>query len=266
MKVNLLGDWINGLQQEGYYSFLRKEVPQSGNLSSEAVKKSLQRLTKKKRIVKVTDTFYALVPTEYMNAGSPPVSWFIDHFMISKGRPYYVALLSIASLHGASHHQPQEFQVITNAPIRALKIGRQRIRFFTKGSVEDTPTTEVKTPTGMIRVSSPEATVLDLVRFSKASGYLGNVATILHDLADKLDATKLVEAADKHGEFPTVQRLGYLLDLVYARSLADAATKNWLKKTVTGSLHSLRRDRSIVNARRDSRWNILVNDNVEVES
>ena len=69
-----------------------------------------------------------------------------------------------------------------------------------------------KTVTGSLRVSTPEATALDLLRDVAAAGSLSTVATGLHDLAEPCDAGRLVEAAQT-GDLPHAQRLGYLLDL-----------------------------------------------------
>jgi predicted transcriptional regulator of viral defense system len=263
MNVNALGDWVDGLQASGRYSFLRQEAIDASGISAEAVKKTLQRLAKRKRIAKVNDSFYVVVPTEYMNAGSPPASWFIHHLMETMKQPYYVALLSAASLHGASHHQPQEFQVITNKSVRPLRIARQRIHFFTKRSVDQTPVIDMKTPTGMIHVSTPEATVLDVVRFSKAAGQLGNVATVVSELAEKLKPEALLEAAEKQGEIPTVQRLGYLLELSGAEAIASPLAE-WLIRQRPRSVR-LRADRPIEGAARHPKWNIFVNETIEVE-
>ena len=264
MNVNLLGDWVNGLQQAGYYSFLRQEAVDASGLSVEAVKKTLQRLAKRKRIAKVTDTFYVVIPTEYMNAGAPPASWFIHQLMEAKKQPYYVGLLSAASLHGASHQQPQEFQVVTTTAVRPIKIARQRIRFFTKRSIEKTPVIDMKTPTGMIRVSTPEATVFDLVRFFKVAGHLGNVATVINDLAEKLTPEAMLKTAQHAGEIPTVQRLGYLLEVVGAEAVAKPLGE-WLAKQSSRAV-PLRSGRPTAAAKLNSRWNILVNETIEVES
>jgi len=70
MNVNLLGDWVNGLQQGGYYSFLRQEAVDASGLSAEAVKKTLQRLAKRKRIAKVTDSFYVSSPRVHERRGT----------------------------------------------------------------------------------------------------------------------------------------------------------------------------------------------------
>lgn len=263
MNVNSLTSWVDLLQSNGRYSFLRREAIDATALTPEAVKKSLQRLVKRKRLAKVRDNFYVIVPTEYLSAGAPPATWFVADLMQSLGQPYYVGLLSAAALHGASHHQPQEFQVVTSAPQPPLRVVRQRIRFFTKRQVETTPQMDVKTPTGPVRVSSPEATALDLVRFSKASGYLGNVATVLSELADHLKPKELLAIAERQPHLPTVQRLGYLLDLVGANATADPLAALIAKRRPRAV--PLRADQPADEAPRDPRWRVLVNEEVEAE-
>jgi AbiEi antitoxin C-terminal domain len=95
---------------------------------------------------------------------------------------YYVGLLSAAAVHGSSHHQPQEFQVVTDRSVRPITVGQTRIRFFASKFIDKAAVTEVKTPTGTMRISTPETTAIDLVRFAKAAGYLDNVATVLSEL------------------------------------------------------------------------------------
>jgi predicted transcriptional regulator of viral defense system len=264
MNVNYLGEWVERLQQGGIYTFLRQQAINASGLSDDAVKKSLQRLVKRKRIAKVSDSFYVVIPTEYMNAGAPPASWFIHPLMEAKKHPYYVGLLSAASLHGASHHQPQEFQVITNAQLRPIKIARQHIRFFTKKSMEMTPVIDIKTPTGVIHISTPEATILDLVRFSKMAGHLGNVATVISELTEKLTPEAMLKTVQHYGDIPTVQRLGYLLEEVGAEAIAGPFAV-WLAKQPSRAI-PLRPGRSTASAALNSRWNILANETIEVES
>lgn len=62
-----------------------------------------------------------------------------------------------------------------------------------------------------MRVSSPELTALDLLRYASAVGGLDNVATALADLAAKLDAEKLA-VLSRTFERSVVQRLGHLLE------------------------------------------------------
>jgi hypothetical protein len=195
MAEKTVQEWVDTLQASGRYTFLRDNAIRQTGGSPDSVKKALQRLAKRRRVIKIKEYFFVIVPLEYLSSGCPPASWFVHDLMVAMKRPYYVGLLSAAGLHGASLQQPQEFQVVTYKPIRSLRAGRVRIKFFVKKNINLTRVISVKTPTGTMRVSSPEATALDLVRYAKAAGHLSNVATILSELVSALDARRLVESA-----------------------------------------------------------------------
>ena len=118
----------------------------------------------------------------------------------------------------------------------------------------------VKTVTGSLRVSTPEATALDLLRDVAAAGSLSTVATGLHDPAEPCDAGRLVDAT-RTGELPHAQRLGDLLDRVARSRLADPLPR-WLAERHPDWT---RRDpgQPARRARRQSRWHLLVNARVE---
>ena len=63
-----LEQWINSLQAKGRYTFLRGEAITGSGLSPDAVKKALQRLARRGRVVKIKDYFYVIVPLEYATA------------------------------------------------------------------------------------------------------------------------------------------------------------------------------------------------------
>ncbi len=264
MAAATVEDWVDSLQAQGKYTFLRAEAINGSGLSAEAVKKALQRLARRKRVVKVKNYFYVIVPLEYLHAGSPPPSWFINDLMKAMDRPYYVGLLSAAGIHGASHHQPQEFQVITDRPVRPLQVGRSRIRFFTSKRAADTAVQSVKTFTGAMRVSTPEATAFDLVRFARAAGQIDNVATVLADLVPLLDPKRMLKVVRAGGDIPNAQRLGYLLERARGRSQSKAI-HGWLKRQSPRPVR-LRPGWDETGAEENRRWHVLVGDPVEVES
>lgn len=72
-----------------------------------------------------------------------------------------------------------------------------------------------------MRASTPEATAFDLVKFSAASGGWSNVATVLSELAARIDPGLLSALAEVR-KSPEVQRLGFLLDQAGQARLADA--------------------------------------------
>jgi predicted transcriptional regulator of viral defense system len=263
MAVMRLSAFVDALQAQGRYNFDRVEALRELGSSPEALEVAARRLVAKGRLSAPRRGFYVVVPTEYRSAGAPPPDWFIDDLMRFEERPYYVGLLSAAALHGAAHQQPQEFQVVTISPLRPARAGRAHIRFFTKASVASTPALAVKTQTGSMRVSSPEATAIDLLRFARAAGHLGNVATVLRDLGEKLDPAKLLALARKDLESTNIQRLGYLLSQVGARRTARPLASLVAERNPRPALLRPGGRRSGVE---DHRWRIIVNETVEPDA
>src|SRR5208283_5940758 len=148
IQAQHLSDFVDALQSSGRYTFRRKEALSAMDVSEVALQSAARRLAAKGRICAPRRGFYVIVPIEYREAGAPPPSWFVDDLMKFHGHPYYVGLLSAAALHGAAHQQPQEFQVITSAPLRPIRIGREKIRFFTKKKIAHTPIEKIKGATG----------------------------------------------------------------------------------------------------------------------
>ncbi len=180
-----LDELVDTLQSQGRYTFTRAEALATLGSSAEAFKKAAQLLTRRHRLASPRRGFYVIVPAEYRVAGAPPASWYIDDLMKAVGAPYYGGLLTAAALHGAAHQAPQEFQVVTATRQRTIVVGRERLRFLRKRNLARTALMSVKTPTGTMRVSTPEATALDLLRYVDAAGFVSNIATVLHDLAEK---------------------------------------------------------------------------------
>ncbi len=171
------------------------------------------------------------------------------------GEPYYAALLSAAELHGAAHQRPQAFQVMLKANRRPIECGAVRVQFIARKDAEKTAVVEKNTPRGSLRVASPEATALELVGYADQCGGLDNVASVLGELVDAIDAEKLVTAAQR-SPIVWAQRLGYLLDLTEHAELAEA-----LLPLVKERAHSARLARSTSGkgAARSQRWKLAAN-------
>jgi predicted transcriptional regulator of viral defense system len=258
-----LSAFVNDLQARGRYTFTRAEVDKAGPRSNIAIKSALRRLKQHGRIVSPRRGFYVLVPAEYRVAGCPPATWFVDDLMRFLKQSYYVGLLSAAAFHGAAHQQPMAFQVVTDRPTRPIKIARVRLEFHMSQSVQTMPAEEMQTDTGSMKVASVEAIAFDLVRFAEAAGYLNNVATVLSELAEKIDAGRLAKLAEIFA-VPDVQRLGYLLERIGSQALAEPLSA-WLR---------LRRYRPVLLApwqksadveTPDPKWRVIPNETVEAD-
>lgn len=252
--------YIEQLQSRGRYTFSFDELSQAISGSDIALRSALRRLKKKGSLASPRRGFFLIVPVEYRSIGAPPASWFIDDLMSHLGQPYYVGLLSAAAIHGAAHQHPQVFQVVTNIPTSPMAAARVRIEFFRKRQIELIDTKREKTETGYMTVSSPEATVFDLIRHVRAAGHLNNVATVLAEMGEVISPDKLAASAAVASR-PEVQRVGYLFQLVGREELT---------RTLSGVLASgrtrpalLRPDADIEGAPFDKRWCLFVNEEVE---
>jgi predicted transcriptional regulator of viral defense system len=208
-----LPNYLTALQSKGRISFTRADAIAAVGLTEAAFLKAAARLQKRKMLLNPRQGFYVVVPPQYLSWEAPPPSWYIDSLMRHEGRPYYVGLLKAAELHGATHHAVMEFQVVTDRQLPKLRAGRSWITFHFRKDLETVRdgVVERKTDTGTMKVSSPELTALDLLRYIQVAGGVDSVATVLADLGGKIDGAKLAAMA-AHFDRACVQRLGYLLD------------------------------------------------------
>jgi len=256
-----LAAWIDSRQSQGLYFFHRHEALKTLSVSEIAFKKAAARLSRKKRIARIHRGFFIIIPLEYAYTGVLPAEWFIADLMRYMGQPYYVGLLSASALHGAAHQQPQQFHVVTTGPLREIQTNGLAIAFFSKTKFAGVQVTKIKVQTGYIRVSTPEATAIDLIRYAKRIGGVDRVFTVLQELGEAMDLEKLVLAVKADGRIAYAQRLGFLLeragfsDLTYGLS-QWAQERKPLPARLEPSMPA-------AGCKKDQRWKILVNIDVE---
>jgi predicted transcriptional regulator of viral defense system len=255
-------DYLTDLAAKGRYDFSSAEARQALGVSSAAAKLALGRLAKQGLIASPARGFYVIVPPEYRSLGSLPADQFIPALMQRLGLTYYAGLLSAAQYYGAAHHRPQEFQVMLAKSRRAITSGAVRVTFIVRKDIAAIPVQSFNTPRGTVRVSTPEATAVDLVGYPGHIGGLDQAATILSELAENLDPEKLVTAAQT-APVPWAQRLGYLLVKAGAGERAEAL-KSYVKEHARQTAVLLP-TASSENAPRDVDWKLIVNADVEPE-
>ena len=256
-------EYIADLTSRGRHHFTTEEAQAALGGSLPAVCASLRRLKRRREIADPQRSFHVIVPPEYRRLGCLPPEQFIPQLMEHLGEHYYVALLSAAELHGAAHHRPQSFQVMLAKNRRPVVCGKVRVQFVARHDLARTPTVEMNTPRGRMRVSSPEATALELVGYVDQCAGLDNVASVLLDLAEGLNASKLAEAA-RLCPVAWVQRLGYLLDRTEKAEIANTLVEH--VRVHAAVIAPLVRARPTARAPRIMRWKLAVNASVESDS
>jgi predicted transcriptional regulator of viral defense system len=208
-----LSTYMTDLLSDGRAVFTRDEAVAALHVTPRGFLKAAERQQSRKSLLNPRHGFYVVVPPQYLSWGSPPPSWYIDDLMRHERHPYYVGLLKAAELHGATHQAVMEFQVVTDKRIPKLRAGRSIISFFYRKDMKPVADAiaDHKTDTGRMRVSSPELTALDLLRYSHAVGAIDSIATVLADLGPKIKSEQLGKLAPAF-ERTVIQRLGYLLD------------------------------------------------------
>lgn len=253
-------EYIRDLAARGSYHFTTANAIEAIGGNPPAVRAQLRRLKQQKTIAEPVRSFHVIVPPEHRCLGCLPAEHFIDQLMQVWEEPYYVCLLSAAERHGAAHQRPQSTQVMVRTNRQDIECGMVLVDFIARGDLDAMPVVEVNTPRGVLRYSSPEVTALELVGYPGHAGGLGNVATVLSELSEEMSASKLPEAA-RLCPVSWSQRLGHLLELVGQEELAGALGP-FVKKNAR-SYTPLRRAANIAGGKRNPRWKLIVN--VEVE-
>jgi len=210
-----LSSYISGLLSTGRTVFTAEDAEQALGVGRGAFLDAAERLQRRKALLNPRQGFYVVVPPQFASWGAPPPAWYIDALMRYERQAYYVGLLKAADLHGATHQAVMEFQVVSAKRLPKIRAGRNLIVFYFRKDMEAVTAgiEDRKTDTGTMKISSAALTALDLLRYPQASGGIDNVATVLSDLAEKIDPQQLASLSATF-ERPVVQRLGYLLDRV----------------------------------------------------
>lgn len=252
-------DYIQTLINQGRWSFTSSEMSDYLGFTS---KDKLSILRRNGRVITPIKGFYVIVPEEYLNTDRLPVERYIDAMMTYADLPYYVGLLSASSFYGASHQSPQSFQVITNIDKRNISIGRNQILFNRKRNTVDIPTIKRKTLTGYFNISTPEATLFDLVEFQKQVGGLEQVCLIAMELFEKLGGNSLVETAEYYPN-PVIQRVGYLLNVIGRENLSDNLAEFIQTRNPVYSFLNPAESRERIN--KNVRWKLFINEELEFD-
>jgi len=256
--------FIQDILSKGMYTFSFDDFIKWSRKSKTAARAFLRRSIKNGNIICPTQGFYVIVPPEYKSIGCLPPEQFIDDLMQYLNQRYYIGLLSAFALYGISHQQPQTLQVITDKTRKKIACGKVKIDFMKNNSIENIPVNRFKTPRGFIKVSTIEASVIDMFLYPEQAGGLNNVATILKELSSQLTTANMDKIIRLLPNLPVAQRLGYILDRILKKQKLSAPLKLFVDKKVKFNVllvPSSNKSPSII----DKKWKVFVNANIEAD-
>ena len=270
-RRSALSGYVSRLLAAGRTVFTAEEAEQALGVERGAFLDAAERLQRREALLTPRQGFYVIVPPQYASWGAPPPAWYLDALMRHEGQTYYVGLLKAAEFHGATHQAVMEFQVISAKRLPAIRAGRSLLVFYFRKDVEAVMAGVEgrKTDTGTMKISSPALTALDLLRYPQASGGIDNVATVLSDLALKIDPTQLT-ALSALVERPVVQRLGHLLehlghDVLTGAMLEALRSRGSLPWTELDRQDGSAPDFQLKPPKRDPRWRVIVRRKPELD-
>lgn len=232
-------NFIDGKLSMGIFSFSLAQLIASTGLSLIAAKNQLLRLGGKVTRVSPRQQYFLIVTPENRVVGAPPIEKWLDDYFVWLNRPYYLALQSAAAVFGSSQQAIQEIQVMTNSPISEITVGLLRIRFFTKSSIKNTITQQLPDAYAPLKISTPESTAFDLIRYASVIGGIERAAETIQPMVSAIKTKELRRVLDSENELATTQRLGFVLQSIKADRLAKVVI-DWLPqriKTVPISTH-----------------------------
>jgi hypothetical protein len=120
-----------------------------------------------------------------------------------------------------------------------------------------------------MKLSSPELTALDLVRYPQSGAGLDNVATVLSELDERLRPKKLATLSGTF-EKPVVQRLGHLLGRLGYPQIAETmfaalSSRSPLPWVELDPKQAGDPDLSPPPSERDARWRVIVRRPPEID-
>jgi predicted transcriptional regulator of viral defense system len=258
--------WIKQREIVGKPTFsiadVKEEFP---NTSVRVIASELYRLSKQSIIVSVYKCFYTVIPVQYSARGVVPPLYYIDQLMSYLGKPYYISLLSAAELHGAAHQRPQKFSVTSILP-KATTSSRynNQLMWNYRREIPESLLMQRNSETGRVRFSSPELTAVDLVQYNQLIGGLSMAATVLEELLEYTDFNRQFESLLSVTNIPTLQRLGYISEVI----LEETDQANTLFGLLKSSNKRMKKipldsDHSTDGYPSDNRWNVIVNQTIE---
>jgi predicted transcriptional regulator of viral defense system len=256
-----LSEYLEQKLKVGAITFSKAEAIAALGCSELAFMRASQRLQKKGQLLRPVSGFYVIIEIEHRDAGGPPPIHFVSKLMKHLKLPYYVGLLTAAKYHGATHQAVFETQIFTTKPHPPIKYGKNRIRFITNKFTEKIPKQPLQTPHGEILISTPEATLVDLVRYKEKAVGLSHVATVIQEMKEKVNPKLLPSLAEIHNDTPLVQRVGFMIELYGKKPVAPL--QQWLQRR---EVHVVKLEPSKgLSTKNNVKWSININSQIEAD-
>jgi len=256
-------DYIDKLIANGRCCFTLDEASAELKKPRHTVVLSIEHLKAKGHVASPAKGFYVIVSPEFRTYGCLPAEFFIPYLMVYLQHPYYAGLLTAAMYLGASHQQPQVFQVFTDKKKQIIQCGKVRVQFIVKSNIPAVPVQTISTAKSTLNISTAEATAMDLLNYSPHCGGLNRIVTILDELREHMSADKLKLLVSNQVGITWKQRLGYLLDKLGSPKLTQVLEDDLAKQHRIDYIALMPGLKNGSNVTKNAKWKIIENADFE---
>ena len=261
-------EWIRHREISGFPTFSVEDIRLAfPNYSEQVISNELFRLSSQDTLYSAYKGFYVIIPPQYAAKRIVPPIYYIDQLMSYLEKPYYISLLSAAEILGAAHQRPQRFSIMTIYPKSSVSTSKNNTLVWTyRKEIPSDFLLSKNSETGVIRYSNVELTSIDIVQYEQHIGGLSRAATILEELAEKMDFRDASKKLFGHTSIATIQRLGYILEEVLGqKEVAEALYTELLLYAGRFRYVPLSTNRSKKNAEKNTRWKVDINLTIETD-
>lgn len=267
MNAETIREWLRQREIRGKMIASLEEVCDAfPHLSRHVIYNTLSRLKKEKILYSPYSAFYVTIPSQYVLRGEVPPYYYMDAFMARQSKKYYFGLLSAAALWGAAHQRAQSDFVVTERPRLSLSDTAKRdVKWIYRRVIPSDYLCERNGEAGPVVYSNAELTALDMVQYEQYAGGYSVVATVLGELLEATDFSKAADGLFPHFNIATIQRLGFIVEKVLGDKIqGEAIYSQW--RACSGQPHHVPLSpRRKPEGKRDERWKIVVNTEIEVD-
>ncbi|MBO8477714.1 MAG: hypothetical protein IAB80_02280 [Bacteroidetes bacterium] len=258
--------WIRHREISGFPTFSVEEIRRTfPNYSEQVIRNELFRLSSQGILYSAYRGFYIIIPPQYAAKRVIPPVYYIDQLMSYLKKPYYISLLSAAEILGAAHQRPQKFSVTTKYPKPSTSPSKNDTLVWTyRKEIPSDLLLSKNSETGVIHYSNVELTSIDIVQYEQHIGGFSRAATILEELADKMDFRGASQKLFCYTSVATIQRLGYILEeILEQKTVADMLYTELLSYTRRFRYVPLSTHRAEKAAEKNTRWKVNINSIIE---
>ena len=261
-----LNDWVKEQEQRGITTFSFQQIRcVFAERSEKTLRTDINRLISSKRIQNVYKGFYVIIPTQYRLKGVVPPTYYINELMEYIGKPYYVGLLSAAAIYGASHQRAMVTQIVTIGPRSRTSNKNSLLDWNYRQQIPSELIDSRNAEMGRINYSSAELTTVDIVQFASNIGGYQRAATVLAELVDVIDMSKM-EGVLPYTTTTAMQRFGYLLEFVlFEQDKADQLYEMLKKRNGYFNAVMMSSEHPASNDKKSNRWRVNMNINIEID-